>query len=250
MQPFRGLRVLVVVSAGALVAAPVALRAGQPDPVPITTGRSSPPAPGSGAEPGSADSNQTLYALGVLISRNLDEFGLSTAEFDRVKAGLIAGFAHRAQIDLAADTPKIQALRRERMAQRAVQRQRDGQSYLARAAATSGARKTASGLVMVPIQAGTGPSPAPRDSVAVKYAGRLIDGSVFDTAQGQPAIFSLSGVIPCWSEALQLMKVGERDRVVCPPQLAYGERGQLPKIAPQSTLDFDVELVGITAGSP
>jgi FKBP-type peptidyl-prolyl cis-trans isomerase FkpA/FKBP-type peptidyl-prolyl cis-trans isomerase FklB len=185
-----------------------------------------------------------------LISRNLDEFGLSAAEFERVRSGLADGFAHKAQVDLELATPKIQALRSDRVAQRAAQRRKDGLDYLARAAISPGAHKTTSGLVIVPIHAGSGASPAAGDSVAVKYAGRLIDGSVFDSEMEHPATFSLSAVIPCWTEALQLMKVGEKDRIVCPPELAYGARGQQPKIAPQSTLDFDVELIAIAPPSP
>jgi FKBP-type peptidyl-prolyl cis-trans isomerase FkpA len=82
----------------------------------------------------------------------------------------------------------------------------------------------------------------------VNYEGRLIDGTVFDSSAqhgGQPATFAVGGIIPCWTEALQLMKVGGKSRIVCPAALAYGDRGAPPKIKPGSTLEFDIELISI-----
>ncbi|MFI4914018.1 MAG: FKBP-type peptidyl-prolyl cis-trans isomerase [Steroidobacterales bacterium] len=198
------------------------------------------------------EDEKTLYALGVIISRNLDNFQLSPAEFSLVKAGLIDGFNQRAgQVDLTAANAKVQTLQRERYALLVKKQQAAGQAYLDKAAALPGAQKTASGLVLIPIHAGGGTSPGHDDRVTVNYEGRLIDGTVFDSSikRGQSASFSLSGVIPCWSEALQLMKVGDKSRVVCPPNLAYGERGAPPMIRPQSTLDFEVELLETAAPS-
>ena len=206
--------------------------------------RNSAPAPAKTT----ADDEQTLYALGVLISHNLQEFQLSPQEFERVKAGLTDGFEGRApQVDLAVDTPKIQALRRDRADRLAQRRQEEAQAYVDKTAALPGARRTASGLVMIPLRAGSGMSPKPSDRVTVSYQGKLADGTVFDgsTPRGGPTTFSLSGVIPCWSEALPLMKVGEKSRIVCPPALGYGARGAPPKIGPQATLDFEVELLSI-----
>jgi FKBP-type peptidyl-prolyl cis-trans isomerase len=191
-----------------------------------------------------------LYALGVLISRNLEDFQLTPEEFERVRAGLTDGFNHRAkQVDLTADTPKVQALRRTRMARLIDKRIQDGQAYLSNAAALPGAIKTSSGLVMVPLKPGKGASPTKDDSVLVRYQGKLIDGSVFDASKDEPAKFELSSVIPCWAEAVPLMKIGEKSRIVCPPNLAYGLHGAPPKIASQSTLDFEVELIGISPAS-
>jgi FKBP-type peptidyl-prolyl cis-trans isomerase FkpA len=194
----------------------------------------------------------TLYALGVLMSRNLGDLQLSDVEFDRLKAGLTDGFNHRAQqVDLTKDTPKIQAsvqaLRRVRVARLIRQREEDGQAYLAKAAATPGALRTADGMVMISTHPGTGGSPGKNDQVTVNYEGRLIDGTVFDGSKqsGEPATFSLVSVIPCWAEALPLMKVGGRSRIVCPPDLAYGALGAPPKIGSQLTLEFDVELLAI-----
>lgn len=195
-----------------------------------------------------AEQENALYALGVLISHNLDEFDLSSADFNRVKAGLTDGFNHRAAgVDLARDGVQIQALRRERLARLQLKRQLSGNAFLDRAAALAGARRTASGLVYVPVREGTGASPGPDDNVVVNYEGRLIDGSLFDGSQehGGPSTFSLRSVIPCWSEALALMKAGGTSRIVCPAALAYGTRGEPPKIGPDATLDFRVDLLEV-----
>ena len=111
-----------------------------------------------------------------------------------------------------------------------------------------GARKTASGLVLISEREGSGASPSRTDRVTVTYEGKLADGTVFDSSAkhgGQPVALSLGGIIPCWTEALQLMKVGGKSRVVCPSSLAYGDRGQMPTIMPGAVLDFDVELVSM-----
>ncbi|HYB41867.1 MAG TPA: FKBP-type peptidyl-prolyl cis-trans isomerase, partial [Candidatus Methylomirabilis sp.] len=124
-----------------------------------------------------------------------------------------------------------------------------GQAFLEKAAAEKGATKLPSGLVMTTIKPGAGASPKPTDRVKVNYSGALIDGTVFDSSamhkDKEPAVFQLNGVIPCWTEGLQKMKVGEKARLVCPSSLAYGDRGAPPKIKPGSTLVFDVELVEI-----
>jgi FKBP-type peptidyl-prolyl cis-trans isomerase FkpA len=243
-----GLAMMMAVSTGAV---PV-MAASSQNPTAAATPQSAASRKATAAKPAppQTEEEKTLYALGVIISRNLENFQLSAAEFDWVKAGLVDGVNHRAgQVDLANTTPMVKALERERVALLTKKLQQDGQGYLDRAAALPGAHKTASGLVMVPIHAGSGASPGLGNGVKVNYEGKLIDGTVFDSSirRGEPSFFSLSGVIPCWSEALQIMKVGEKSRLVCPPDLAYGARGAPPMIRPQSTLDFEVELVEIAA---
>jgi len=111
----------------------------------------------------------------------------------------------------------------------------------------SEASTTASGLQMTEMVAGTGESPTATDVVVVHYHGTFEDGSVFDSSveRGQQATFPLNRVIPCWTEALQLMKVGGKSRLVCPPGIAYGARGAPPRIPPNATLTFEVELFEI-----
>jgi FKBP-type peptidyl-prolyl cis-trans isomerase len=110
-----------------------------------------------------------------------------------------------------------------------------------------GAKKTEGGLVLVPIRAGNGAVPGPNSRITVLYEGKLIDGTVFNSVlkRDQPATFGMDGVIPCWSQALPLMKVGEKARVVCPSELAYGTRGAPPKVGPNALLDFEVELLAV-----
>jgi FKBP-type peptidyl-prolyl cis-trans isomerase FklB len=107
---------------------------------------------------------------------------------------------------------------------------------------------TASGLKYQVLKHGTGgASPKATDTVTVHYEGRLLNGTVFDSsiARGQPISFPLNQVIPGWTEGLQLMKVGDKFRFEIPANLAYGPNSPTPAIPPNSTLVFDVELLGI-----
>lgn len=109
-------------------------------------------------------------------------------------------------------------------------------------------KTTASGLQYKVVKSGTGKTPGPNDTVKVHYSGSLIDGTVFDSsiARGEPATFPVKGVIPGWTEVLQLMKEGDKWQVYIPPQLAYGEAGAGGgKIGPNSVLVFDIELIDV-----
>ena len=118
--------------------------------------------------------------------------------------------------------------------------------YLAKAAAEPGAVKTSSGLVYSEIKAGTGASPRATQTVKVNYRGTFIDGKEFDSSykRNMPIEFPLNGVIPCWTEGVQKMKVGGKSKLVCPASIAYGESGR-PGIPGGATLVFEVELLGI-----
>ena len=112
----------------------------------------------------------------------------------------------------------------------------------------SGKHTTASGLQYEVLKRGTGTvSPTASDNVTVHYHGTTLNGTVFDSSvqRGQPATFPLSGVIPGWTEGVQLMKVGDKFKFVIPPNLAYGDSSPSPQIPPFSTLIFEVELLGI-----
>ena len=198
--------------------------------------------------PGTSDPSKTFYALGVLLSRSLESFALSPAELDLVTAGLRDGALKKSPLaDAEAYGPKVQELQTARMAIVAARQKDLGKAYLEKAAAAQGATRTASGIVVTSLKPGTGAAPTASDQVKVHYEGRLIDGTIFDSSiqRGEPATFPLRGVIPCWTEAVQLMKVGGKSRLVCPPDLAYGERGSPPRIAGGATLVFEVELLGI-----
>ena len=118
------------------------------------------------------------------------------------------------------------------------------------AAKEPGAVVTPSGLVYRSLREGTGASPSATDVVKVHYRGTFPDGKEFDSslARGSPAEFALNGVIKCWTEGVQRMKVGGKAKLTCPAAIAYGQRGAGGGlIPPNATLNFEVELLGITA---
>ena len=123
----------------------------------------------------------------------------------------------------------------------------DSKDFLDKAAAEPGAVKTSSGLVYRVITAGSGASPKATDTVKVHYRGTLTNGKEFDSSYGHaPAEFPLNRVIPCWTEGVQLMKVGGKSRLVCPANIAYGDAGAPPDIPGGATLVFEIELLGIS----
>jgi FKBP-type peptidyl-prolyl cis-trans isomerase FkpA len=194
------------------------------------------------------EEQKTFYALGLALGQNLAAFTLSPAELELVKVGLSdAVLQHERKVDLQTYGPKVQELQRARMATVATAEKKAAQAFLDKAAAEKGATRTTSGLIISRVTPGSGPAPKGTDSVRVHYHGTLADGTVFDSSRdrGQPAVFSLNGVIPCFSEGLQLMKVGGKSRLVCPSDLAYGDRGAPPRIKPGAALVFDLELLEI-----
>ena len=110
-----------------------------------------------------------------------------------------------------------------------------------------GVTVTQSGLIYRSLKDGSGASPAATDIVKVHYRGTLPDGKEFDSSykRGEPASFPLDRVIKCWTEGVQRMKVGGKAKLVCPPAIAYGDRGAGGVIPPNATLVFEVELLGI-----
>jgi FKBP-type peptidyl-prolyl cis-trans isomerase FkpA len=118
----------------------------------------------------------------------------------------------------------------------------------AAAAKEKGAVVTPSGLVFVSLRDGSGANPTAADTVKVHYRGTLTDGTEFDSSykRNSPAQFPLSGVIPCWTEGVQRMKVGGKAKLICPPGIAYGSRGAGGAVPPNATLQFEVELLDIS----
>ncbi len=194
------------------------------------------------------DEQKTLYALGMAISQSLGIFSLSEEELTMVNAGIADGVLKREpKVVMQEFMPKVQQLQQARLAVVSEAEKKAGAEFLTKAATEKGATKTDSGLVFSTITEGKGPSPKATDKVKVHYHGTLTNGEVFDssTQRGEPVTFPLNGVIPCWTEGVQRMKVGEKSRLVCPSSIAYGERGAPPKIKPGSTLVFEVELLEI-----
>jgi FKBP-type peptidyl-prolyl cis-trans isomerase FkpA len=194
------------------------------------------------------EEQKTLYALGYAVADNLKPFNLTAAELETVKAGFADGVLQKkAAVEPKDYFPKIRELQTTRLAAIATREKETGQAFMTKAAAEKGAVKLPSGMIISTMKEGTGASPAATDTVKVHYHGTLTNGKVFDSSvqRGEPATFPLNGVIPCWTEGVQKMKVGGKSKLVCPAELAYGDRGAPPDIGPGSTLVFEVELLDI-----
>ena len=142
---------------------------------------------------------------------------------------------------------RVKAEQMEKQKQEGAQNIKAGEAFLAENAGKEGVKTTDSGLQYKVITAGEGKSPQKSDKVTVHYRGTLIDGTEFDSSysRNQPASFGVGQVIPGWTEALQLMKEGDKWEIVIPSKLGYGERGAGAKIPPNSTLIFEVELISV-----
>jgi FKBP-type peptidyl-prolyl cis-trans isomerase FkpA/FKBP-type peptidyl-prolyl cis-trans isomerase FklB len=195
------------------------------------------------------EDEKTLYAMGLIVSRQIGQLGLSEAELEIVGSGMVDGALGRTpKVDLQTYGPKLQEFAQGRMMAQAKVEKAESEAWVAAEAAKPGAVKTASGLVITEITAGTGASPQATDTVKVHYHGRLRDGTVFDSSvdRGEPAQFALNAVIPCWTEGVQQIKVGGKSRLVCPSAIAYGDQGR-PGIPGGAALDFEVELLEIVS---
>jgi FKBP-type peptidyl-prolyl cis-trans isomerase len=205
-----------------------------------------PAAPEKKASP--ADTDKALYAVGLSVAKSLEVFNLQPGELDKVVSGMRDGAANKAKFPLDEKAQQsVQELARARLAVTAEKEKTKGASYLDKMSKEKGAVKTESGAIVIPVKDGTGATPAATDKVKVHYTGTLVDGKEFDSSRkrGEPAEFPLNGVIKCWTEALQKMKVGGRAKVVCPSAIAYGEQGRPPVIPGNAVLTFDVELLDI-----
>jgi len=132
-----------------------------------------------------------------------------------------------------------------RLEEASVKNAEEGKKFLEENAKKEGVVTLPSGLQYKVITEGSGKQPSSEDTVKVHYRGTLVDGTEFDSSysRNEPAEFPVGGVIPGWTEALQLMKEGSKWQLVLPPELAYGERGAGPRIGPNATLVFEVELL-------
>jgi FKBP-type peptidyl-prolyl cis-trans isomerase len=200
---------------------------------------------------------QASYGIGRQIGSDLARGGLEGDLLDI--AALLSGIqdalgnkeSQISQEQWQAAMGQIQQLAQDRMQQKmqaAAEKNRQlGPKFLQKYKASEGVKQTPSGLLYKVIKQGTGPSPQKTDVVRTHYLGRFVDGKEFDSTykRNQPAEFPLDQVIPGWTEALQMMKVGDRWQLVLPPNLAYGEQGNPPAIGPDAVLVFDIELLAI-----
>lgn len=195
-----------------------------------------------------SEDDKTFYFLGVAMEGSLKAFSLSKEELALVLQGLNDAYAGKPmKLDQQVYNQKLTMLSQERMAATARAEKVEADKFVAAAAAKKGAVTTDSGLIYIEEAAGTGDSPSKTATVKVHYHGTLRDGTVFDSSveRGQPMEFPLNRVIPCWTEGVAMMKPGGKATLVCPPEIAYGERGSPPRIPGNSALQFEVELIEV-----
>jgi FKBP-type peptidyl-prolyl cis-trans isomerase FkpA len=202
------------------------------------------------------DDEKSLYAIGYIVgTRNLGSLSLKASELKLVQQGISdAVTGKKAVVDPEAQSQKLNEFAQARSTAAADKEKTSSKDFFDKAAKEPGAQKVevdVSGKKVTylykTITPGTGPSPAATDKVKVDYEGKLPNGTVFDSSykRGQPAEFGLSQVIKCWTEGVQKMKVGEKAQLVCPSEVAYGDRGHPPTIPGGATLIFTVELKSI-----
>jgi FKBP-type peptidyl-prolyl cis-trans isomerase FkpA len=248
----RSLPILLIVLPAALLAQAPAPPPAQPAATPKPAAAPRPAgAPRAAAPQPVTDDEKTIYALGLSVYRSLIQFNLSPAEQQLVRQALIDAEANKPAVDLNVWGPKIEALSHARAAQVTEREKATSAAYLTKAAAEPGAVKTESGLIYREDRAGTGASPKATDTVKVNYSGKLVNGTEFDSSykRNEPAQFPLNGVIKCWTEGVQKMKVGGKSTLVCPSDLAYGDQGR-PSIPGGATLIFEIELLDVGGDSP
>jgi FKBP-type peptidyl-prolyl cis-trans isomerase FklB len=202
--------------------------------------------------PAMDEASRQSYALGYQLGRDLKGADLRG---DAITQGLKDGSSgapakltdQQMQEALAALDQRIASERARAQTAELEKSLAAGNAYRAENAKKPGVQTTATGLQYKVVKAGTGRTPAASDTVTVNYRGTLVDGTEFDSSykRGEPATFPVAGVIPGWTEALQLMKEGAQYQLVIPPDLAYGERGAGGVIPPGATLVFDVELISV-----
>ena len=206
--------------------------------------------PALAAEPAMDEAAKMQYALGYQLGKDLVTVEPRPKDLQRgVEDGRTGAKPKltEAEMETALMTlqQRVNEQRTKTQAADAEKARAAGQAYLAANASKPGVTKTASGLQYRVVTQGSGKKPTTSDTVTVHYKGTLVDGTEFDSSykRGQPATFPVSGVIPGWTEALQLMAIGSKYELAIPPDLAYGSQGPLAN----QVLLFEVELLGTTA---
>jgi len=193
------------------------------------------------------EDQKVFYYLGTALSDNLKSLNPTADELALIQRGMRDSLlGEPVPLDAAVYGQKLNELAQHRMLASAEQEASASGEYIARMAAEDGAITTDSGLVILEVVAGTGASPTRDSTVKAHYHGTLRDGTVFDSSveRGQPFTSSLSSVIPCWREAIPLIKEGGKSKITCPAELAYGNRGS-GMIPGGAALTFEVELIEV-----
>jgi len=178
------------------------------------------------------DIDLDIYAAGIRDSLGGKEPRMSQEEIRATVANL---------------RQRVAAVQQKALKEQADKNYKEGEDFLIDNARKEGVKSLPSGLQYKILRPGSGRAPKAADTVTVHYRGTLINGTEFDSsiARGQPQTFKVDGVIPGWTEALQLMKEGDKWQIFIPANLAYGEKGAPPRIPPNSTLIFEVELISV-----
>ena len=200
------------------------------------------------------DDQKASYGIGIQMGAQLAPAG-AHLDMDAFMAGIKDGIdgsdpavpQDELQVALQVLNEAVQAEEAERLGAEATANATEGAAFLAENASKDGVMVTESGLQYEILTEGEGATPGPADQVSIHYKGTLIDGTQFDSSydRGQPAVFGVSGVIPGFSEGLQLMTVGSHFRFFIPSEIGYGANGSRPTIGPNATLIFEVEMLEI-----
>jgi FKBP-type peptidyl-prolyl cis-trans isomerase len=204
----------------------------------------------SPSEPPSIESDQdkAFYALGFRLAEGMAGFGMKPDEVELFMLGIRDFLAEEPA--RVADTVRYvrmaQDIEKQRSAERTAREREEAARYMDQMAAEAGAVRLESGVVFLGIAEGTGPQPTAASEVTVHYHGTLRTGRVFDSSRdrGETASFPLDRVIPCWTEAIPMIRVGGKAKISCPPDQAYGDR-QAGLIPPGAAITFEVELIGV-----
>jgi len=215
---------------------------------------------GATGDPGAPETlpERASYAIGFSAGQQLGSQG-AEIDVDQLVAGLRAAFAGEEGLMTAEELQstmmeyqqQMMADENERLANEGADNKAAGEAFLAENAGNAGIVVLDSGLQYEVLEEGTGLSPEATDQVTVHYEGRLIDGTVFDSSydKGAPVTFPLNGVIPGWTEGVQLMKTGAKYRFFIPGELGYGLQPPPGAIGPNATLIFEVELLAVNGQS-
>ena len=195
------------------------------------------------------DDEKAFYTIGASLAQQLDIVKpISQHELDLVIQGVRDAVAGNAlAVEPSEGNTRVKNLLQARQAKALEVEKSAAAAFLAAEAKRDGAQTTETGLIYTEIKAGNGASPSATDKVRVHYHGTLRDGTVFDSSieRGEPAEFPLNRVIACWTEGVAMMKTGGKSRLVCPAEIAYGDRRGNGRIPPGAALTFEVELIEI-----
>lgn len=193
------------------------------------------------------EEEKTFYYMGTMLGQNIKRLNLTDVQLESILRGVrdtVNGTA--IALDDATYQAKLQELAQQQMDVVAAEEKIEAEKFLEKKAAEDGAITTESGIVMREVVAGTGKTPTVDSVVKAHYHGTLRDGTVFDSSveRGEPFTAPLGNVIPCWQEAITMMKEGGKSEVTCPAAVAYGDRAT-GKIPAGAALNFEVELIAV-----